>query len=40
MTQSIQISEEIKKSLKYNCPEVLDYYKSLLEVLEDIEIHD
>jgi hypothetical protein len=40
MSQSIEISTNIKKSLQKSAPDVLDTYKSCLELLEDIEIND
>ena len=40
MSQSIEISTNIKKSLEKSAPGVLDAYQSYLELLEDIEIND
>lgn len=40
MSQSIEISANIEKSLQKSAPGVLDTYKACLEFLEDIEIND
>ena len=38
MSQSTQISKNIKKSLEQNAPMVFESYQCHLEMLEDIEI--